>query len=102
MHAEVVHHIPGRIRLRVPELRDCGDLSRWLKGPVLSELGIESFRVNQWCASVVITYNAAIPGVVNRLLASLQFFTIPADHAPDPAAPVPIVSTIKSVVRRVN
>ena len=83
MQAEVVHHIPGRVRLRVPELRTCGDLSRWMKGPVFSEFGIQTLRVNLWCASVVITYDPATPGVVSRLLAALEFFTVPAS-VPEP------------------
>src|SRR5947199_4463080 len=78
MLAEVVHHIPGRIRLRIPKLYNCGDVSGWIKGPVLSEFGIQSLRVNLWCASVVITYDPATPGVVNRLLTALAFFTLPA------------------------
>ncbi len=77
MQAEIVHNIPGRVRLRIPELYNCGDLSRWMKGPVLSEFGIQSLRVNLSCASVVITYDPATPGVVDRLLAALEFFTVP-------------------------
>lgn len=83
MQAEVVHHIPGRVRLRIPELRNCGDLSGWMQGPVLGEFGIQSLRVNLWCASVVITYDPGTPGVVNRLLTALEFFTLPP-RAPEP------------------
>src|SRR5947209_8344490 len=88
MKAEVVHHIPGRVRLRIPELHNCGDLSGWMKGPVLTQFGIQSFRVNLWCASVVITYDPATPDVVNRLLAALEFFTVPT-QTPAPVTTPP-------------
>ena len=99
MHAEIRHHVPGRIRLRIPELRDCGYLSQWMKGPVLSELGVESLRVNPWCASVVIFYNPATPGVVSRLLAALEFFHIPVANSNGAAEPVLSASRVKSLAR---
>src|SRR5438128_1748161 len=99
MHAEVVHHVPGRIRLRIPELHACTALSRWMKGPVLSELGIESFRVNTWCASVVITYDRSRAGVVDRLLAALQFFTIADAITEEPSPLVSIVAVVRRVVQ---
>lgn len=90
MQAEVIHHVPGRVRLRISELRDCGDLSTWIKGPVLTELGIQSFRVNSWCASVVVTYDSSIPGVVDHLLLALQFFSLPSPAESEVPAPVPV------------
>jgi Cu2+-exporting ATPase len=78
-----------------------------MKGPVLSEFGIQSFRVNVWCAAVVITYDPAMPGVVNRLLAALEFFTVPAPVKPEPdtspgATWAAIKSTAAAVVRFVS
>jgi heavy metal translocating P-type ATPase len=99
MHAEIVHHIPGRIRLRIPELRDCGDLSRWMEGPVLSQLGIKSFRVNAWCASVVIFYDPATPGAVNCLIRALTFFTVAPAEDSEGVTPVSTVAVVKDLAR---
>jgi heavy metal translocating P-type ATPase len=101
MQAEVIHHVPGRVRLRIPELRDSGDLSTWIKGPVLTEMGIQSFRVNSWCASVVVTYDVSTPGVVDRLLAALQFFSLPAPADEESAAVVPVGVAIRRAAGRV-
>lgn len=102
MTPEIVHHIPGRIRLRIPELRYCGDLSKWMQGPVLSELGIRSFRVNTWCASVVVEYDAGQPGVVSRLLAALQFFSAPRASCEDEGPAVPLLATAKRICSAVS
>ncbi|MCU1292196.1 MAG: hypothetical protein JWP08_1046, partial [Bryobacterales bacterium] len=96
MQAEVIHHVPGRVRLRISELRDCGDLSTWIKGPVLTGLGIQSFRVNSWCASVVVTYDSSIPGVVDHLLLALQFFSLPSPAESEVPAPVPVGVALQS------
>ncbi|MBV9085000.1 MAG: hypothetical protein JOZ62_20165, partial [Acidobacteriaceae bacterium] len=92
MQAEVVHHVPGRLRLRLPELRNCSDLSTWIKGPMGTQPGIGSVRVNPWCASVVIYYDAGVPNFVRELLAALEFFAIESASAlpakAEPAAPI--------------
>ncbi len=78
MQAEIVHHVPGRIRLRLPELAESSDLSTWIKGPLLDELGIQSYRVNPWCASVIICYDRSAPGFSEHLLSALESFSLPS------------------------
>src|ERR1700680_4356634 len=53
MRFEVVHQLPGRVRLRIPELRTgsgAASLTRWLT-PIAD---ISDFRLNPFCSSAVI------------------------------------------------
>ncbi|WP_242046266.1 MULTISPECIES: heavy metal translocating P-type ATPase [Calothrix] len=59
---QVVHEIPGRLRLRVPNLRHDAQYTSRLQGLLTAEPLITSFRINSIAASLVITYQ---PNVVN-------------------------------------
>jgi cation transport ATPase len=75
MQATVVHHVPGRLRVRIPELKTCPDLPHWLKGPILAQAGVQSLRVNVACASAVICYDPREPRAVARVFAALEVFS---------------------------
>ena len=60
-HLGIVHHVPGRIRVRLgTELQDrIGGLNpQDIKDFLLSLDGIDSIRVNPMAASVVVQYDA--------------------------------------------
>jgi hypothetical protein len=62
---EVVHHVPGRVRIRIEELRSKkGFAERFVNALMgeegVSDNGITSVSVNKWCASAVITYDENI------------------------------------------
>ncbi len=52
--------IPGRIRARVPEIKDNGPLAIAIAEHLLSKRGISDVRVNRDCASVVIGYDPSV------------------------------------------
>jgi P-type Cu2+ transporter len=57
---QVVHAIPGRLRLRVPHLRYDAQYSFRLQGLLKAEPLITSFRLNSTAASLVVTYQPRV------------------------------------------
>jgi len=53
----VLHTLPGRVRLRVRELRDRPELAGRLTVLISSLKGVECVRLNRWCANLVITFD---------------------------------------------
>jgi heavy metal translocating P-type ATPase len=53
---EIVHSIPGRVRLRIPALLISQDGGRQLQDWISRQPGVSSVRTNAQCASVVICY----------------------------------------------
>lgn len=78
MEFEVVHQVRGRVRLRIPEIKNWEGLRSWAEGPMAGELGIQSFRVNPWISTVVIYYDSDQQGVLDGLLTTLAFFPLSA------------------------
>lgn len=56
---EVVHAVPGRTRIRVPELKDAPDLGDCIADTLLAKPGVNYVRVNPACASVVVGHDKA-------------------------------------------
>ncbi|MGK7931973.1 MAG: heavy metal translocating P-type ATPase [Microcystaceae cyanobacterium] len=52
-----IHHIPGRIRLRVPKQNHNDSLMAQLTQQLESQTGIKSIRVNSWASSLIINYD---------------------------------------------
>jgi len=97
MQFEVVHQLPGRVRLRLPEVENWESLSSWTSSPIAEELGIQSFRVNPWASSVVISYDADNPEILDRLLAALEFFPLSAVSVTQECPAAPAQSLLESV-----
>jgi heavy metal translocating P-type ATPase len=76
MQIELVHHVPGRMRVRAAQLRNWESSLNSALGHLLGNAGGRSFRVNSWCASVVVYYDAKSPDVVRRILGVLRRFSI--------------------------
>ena len=55
---KVIHAIPGRIRVRVPQLAYNSEYAQRLQQLALLTAGVTSVRINPSVASVVITYQA--------------------------------------------
>lgn len=91
MQFEVVHQLPGRVRLRLPEVKNWESLSSWTTSPIAEGLGIQSIRVNPWASSVVIYYDPDNEGVLDGLLTALTFFSLFSlpEAAEPPSSPVP-------------
>jgi Cu2+-exporting ATPase len=74
MHVEVRHFIPGRLRLRVPELfrtdlfRSPEQVLELLAAPG----SIRKIRCNRDCASVVVEFDHAVPGPIADLVRNLR------------------------------
>ena len=67
----VVHRLPGRIRVRVPQLRTMPDCAAWLKRQLLSFPGVTGTRLRPEARSAVITYDVAATSD-EQLLAKLR------------------------------
>ncbi len=61
---EVVHSVPGRLRLRVPALESQPDLAERILSAGMAYPGVRSVRVNLWCASVAVEYQ---PGEIQGI-----------------------------------
>ncbi|WP_159565789.1 heavy metal translocating P-type ATPase [Budvicia diplopodorum] len=53
----LVHQLPGRLRVRVPYLRQRQDIAGWLKTQLLSLAGVKSVRLRPAAASAVLNYD---------------------------------------------
>jgi heavy metal translocating P-type ATPase len=71
MEIAIRHHLPGRVRLHVPDLCRKPALAdtavRWLRG----QPGITGVRLNEDCASLVVQYDPAREPLLKELLAHL-------------------------------
>jgi hypothetical protein len=56
---EIVHAVPGRLRLRVPALRGQPALADQVVAAGLAHRGVRRVRVNPACASIVVECDAA-------------------------------------------
>ncbi|MCS7147635.1 MAG: metal ABC transporter ATPase [Geminocystis sp.] len=56
---KIVHKIPGRIRLRIPRIKEDAIFAKRLKKLLGEDENVMDVRVNHTVASVVINYNAA-------------------------------------------
>lgn len=70
---QVVHHIRGRIRLRIPGLASGGTAAQQLRSALGSMGGITSVRLNPAANSLIVGYEPVLPmaEVENRLLAAI-------------------------------
>ncbi len=90
--AQVVHFIPGRLRLRVPVLKSQPWLAERLLAAASAEAGVRRVRVNQACASVVVDFDPAAlrrPAFARLVQRWLETPTPAAGH-PTPAEAPPM------------
>jgi len=59
---KIVHSIPGRIRLRVPQLKDNAAYGTQLEATLVTWPGVRHVRINQSSASVVVGYAPEVVG----------------------------------------
>lgn len=57
MVVTLVHQLPGRLRARIPYLRQHQDIAGWLKTHLLSISGVRSVRLRPSAASAVLNYD---------------------------------------------
>jgi Heavy metal associated domain 2 len=55
----VIHSIPGRVRLRVPTLKDGSHLARGLQALLSAQAGVTEATVNRVCHSVTVVHDPA-------------------------------------------
>src|SRR5262249_25490826 len=56
----VVHSVPGRVRLRVPTLKDNSHLTRCLQALLSAQAGITEVTVAPACDSVTVVHDPAV------------------------------------------
>ncbi|WP_394199809.1 heavy metal translocating P-type ATPase [Shewanella waksmanii] len=57
MVVTIKHHIPGRVRFRLPLLKQYQDLEAWIKQSLIAIQGIKQVRVNSHAASIAVEYD---------------------------------------------
>ncbi|GAD80242.1 heavy metal translocating P-type ATPase [Vibrio ezurae] len=69
------HHVPGRIRFKVPKLRHHADIGAWIKTSLMAIQGISLVRVNEAACSVVVEYETQLLdySIVEQRLSHLDF-----------------------------
>ncbi|WP_245688428.1 HMA2 domain-containing protein [Vibrio sonorensis] len=70
----VRHHFPGRIRFRVPELKQHQDIAEWIKDSLIAIQGIRTVRVNEAAQSIAIEYDTDLlkPSIVESRIQQLD------------------------------
>ncbi|QBH95588.1 heavy metal translocating P-type ATPase [Limnobaculum zhutongyuii] len=66
-----VHQLPGRLRVRIVQLREQPDVAGWLKTHLLSFTGVKMVRLRPAAASAVLTYHTSKTDA-EKLLAQLN------------------------------
>ena len=69
---QILHQLPGRVRVRVPELAAHARYGAWLQSALNALPGVTSVRVNQAARSVVIKHQPAAAAEVQAKLAEVQ------------------------------
>lgn len=59
---EVLHAIPGRMRVRIPDTKNNTPLAEQIADRLMSRRGVTAVRVSPACASVLINYDTAVLG----------------------------------------
>ncbi|WP_299020399.1 heavy metal translocating P-type ATPase [uncultured Photobacterium sp.] len=62
---KLIHHIPGRVRFRLPQIANHPDTTPWLKQGLMGIQGVQQIRVNEAACSITIHYD-------NQLLTPLR------------------------------
>jgi Cu2+-exporting ATPase len=77
LHFEIRHEVEGRLRFFCESLRDEPKIAHKVTERLSLVPGIESVRVNTWCAGLVVTYSEAVIGkeAVLLVVANLQLTT---------------------------
>ncbi len=70
----VSHHIPGRIRFKVKQLRQYADVARWVKTSLSAMQGIANVRVNEFAGAIIVEYDTEVLNaqVVEQRLVALD------------------------------
>jgi Cu2+-exporting ATPase len=100
MEVAVLHYLPGRVRLRVPEFGRKAALAESALAWLRAQPGVISARLNAACASVVVEFDRAHEPLLQGLLAGLRAMSTkelaalvagakPAAVVAGPAAPQP-------------
>ncbi len=76
MDLAIRHHLPGRVRLHVPELcrspSIADALATWLRG----QTGVKAARLNYGCACLIVEYEAAREPAFRKLLGRLRITSV--------------------------
>ena len=72
MLVEVRHFIPGRLRLRIPELFRTSEVAEQIVERLAAPGSIRKIRSNRYCASVVIEFDRDVPGPIADLVRTLR------------------------------
>ncbi|WKY60501.1 heavy metal translocating P-type ATPase [Vibrio sp. SNU_ST1] len=72
---QVKHHFPGRVRFKVPALRQYSDIGCWITTSLLAIQGINEVRVNEEANSIVVEYDTQLlkASTVESRLMQLDF-----------------------------
>lgn len=66
VHYEVVHHLPGRVRLRIPRLQYDDRYGRQLQALFVQEDSVQQIRLNLPAASLIVQYSPDADNPLHR------------------------------------
>ena len=86
--AHQIHHVPGRLRVRVPAIKKCSDNAALLQGLLQAVPGVSAAEPNLTTGSIVVRYdpqstNAAL---ILAVLTDRGYFQL----TPSPATPMSV------------
>jgi Cu2+-exporting ATPase len=67
---ELLHVVPGRVRLKIEALRHEADFAQRFRALLMAQAGVQRVRVNDWCASAIIEYcpeKCTVGSILDRL-----------------------------------
>src|SRR5437016_14657559 len=98
MNVELVHSVPGRVRLRLSGLpRAAAELWRSLEQWAAAQPHVHGQRVNPACFCIIINYDASAPDTATQIIARLQ--TLSRTELPEP---VPVAQVSRPVPQFLN
>ncbi len=81
MQIELVHSLPGRMRLRIPGLRVDVNCRLWIEKTLASRSGLTRFRINIWCEALVLEGDDSALGAIIALFRTTVVLTPAAEPA---------------------
>jgi hypothetical protein len=89
--AQIVHHVPGRIRLRLPRAKGKSALLEQIKEALSPRPGVRSVAVNPTTGSVIINYDAPLFDFNKQLAEHKELFTLNGEMQPEDSSAARLV-----------
>ena len=101
--AQVIHHLPGRLRLRLPEGKGDPAFLEHLKLSISTVVGVNQVDVSPITGSILIQYDeSAQPELSKRLANPNVIVELQVSHAADSAGPKPFKKFVRELSENIK